>query len=32
MWPELPIANEAMMLDTKQRAAFFQRVQQNKAI
>jgi hypothetical protein len=27
MWPELPITNEAMMLDTKQRAEFFQRVQ-----
>ncbi len=32
MWPELPIANETMMLDTEQRAEFFQRVQQNKVI
>ena len=29
MWPELPIANEVMMLDAKQRAEFLQRVQQN---
>ena len=27
MWPELPIANEVMMLDAKQRAEFLQRVQ-----
>jgi len=32
MWPELPITNEAMMLGTKQRAEFFQRVQQYKVI
>jgi uncharacterized protein YbbK (DUF523 family) len=29
MWPELPIVNEVMMLDAKQRAEFLQRVQQN---
>ena len=29
MWPELPIANEVIMLDAKQREEFLQRVQQN---
>ncbi len=29
MWPELPIANEVMMSDAKQRAEFLQRAQQN---
>jgi uncharacterized protein YbbK (DUF523 family) len=30
MWPELPIVNEVMMLDVKQRMEFLQRVQQNR--
>jgi uncharacterized protein YbbK (DUF523 family) len=28
-WPELPMANEVMMSDAKQRVKFLQRVQQN---